>query len=161
MDGILDFLSLRIKISCCLPVCDAPRWPTCWVGCEMCILVTLTLLSPHCTRLHSPPAGSSGSPHLFNSAHHCCPTYLLTLFIYLFFSFSFSLRPFIELSLCCYSASTSMPHLAGCYFEGECSFFWCHPSRHILLFILLNPKRSAQFPDCEVALTDISHLCSV
>lgn len=53
----------------------------------MCILVTLTLLSPHCTRLHSPPAGSSGSPHLFNSAHHCCPTYLLTLFIFFFFFF--------------------------------------------------------------------------
>lgn len=37
VDGILDFLSFRIKISFCLPVWDAPCWPTCWVWCEMCV----------------------------------------------------------------------------------------------------------------------------
>lgn len=37
VDGILDFLSLRIKISSCLPVWVAPSWPTCWVWCEMCV----------------------------------------------------------------------------------------------------------------------------
>lgn len=58
--------SLRIKISSCLPVWDAPCWPTCWVWCEMCFQALWPYYPPEG---HACRAGRTHCPHLFIPPH--------------------------------------------------------------------------------------------
>lgn len=85
VDRILDFLSLRIKISSCLPVWDAPCWPTCWVWCEMCVPPLMPLSSSD-THIHSRRAGQLS---LSSSVHFSPPASVPRLSLHLGFQSSF------------------------------------------------------------------------
>lgn len=90
---------LRIKISSCLPVWDAPCWPTCWVRCEMCVQALWPYYPPE---RHECRAGRTHCPHLLISSH---PRPLSPLFLALVFHLS-SLTPTAKLSACFHSASS-------------------------------------------------------
>lgn len=74
VDRILDILSLRIKISSCLPVWDAPCWPNCWVRCKACVPTQIILQrhtqhslfsSIHFLPIATPPPPFLASPLTF------------------------------------------------------------------------------------------------
>lgn len=108
VDGILDFLSLRIKISSCLPVWDAPCWPTCWVWCEMCVPPLWPYYPPAITHMHKLAALTVliclASPHRPRSSSLLSPLFSARVFLLL------SPAPLAKLSVCSYSTSSLSRH---------------------------------------------------
>lgn len=118
--------SHRIKISSCLPVWDAPCWPTCWVWCEMCVQALRPYYPPEG---HACRAGRTHCPHLLisPSTRHSRPP--SPLFSALVFHLS-SLTPTAKLSACFYSAPSP-----------SCTPRWQQISKENVSFLLLSRQK--------------------